>query len=132
MESLKRCNHFCQFRVVECSGTRVGSVCVLQNTFGAVSRVLIYPLQVPFSTGSVQSSALKDALEVLLKTITPGVRGSVCIIYFAYCNRSQPIRAVQVASLPPLGLLIYLWGGGGGSSSYIFCSSLEAPDSVFT
>ena len=96
----------------------MGSVCVLQNTFGAVSRV--------------QSSALKDALEVLLKTITPGVRGSVCIIYFAYCNRSQPIRAVQVASPPPLGLLIYLWGGGGGSSSYIFCSSLEAPDSVFT
>ena len=41
--------------------------------------------------------------------ITPGVRGSVCIIYFAYCNLSQPVRAVQVASPPPLGFL-YICG----------------------
>lgn len=133
MENLKRCNRFCQFGVLECCRDQVGSICVLQNPFGAVSHVLIYPLRVPFSPGSVQSSALKYALEVLLKMITPGVRGSVCMMYFAYCNRSQPIRAVQVTSPPPLGLLIYLWGGGGGSSSYIiFCSFLEAPDSVFT
>lgn len=59
------------------------------------------------------------------KTITPGVWGFVCIIYFAYCNQSQPVRAVQVASLHPFGFLIYLWGEGGYSTSY-FYSSLEA------
>lgn len=91
----------------------MGSICVLQNTFGAISHVLIYPLQVPFSTGSAQSSALKDALEVLLKTITPGVRGSVCMINFAYCNRSRPVRAAQVASPPPLGFYIFVgWSWG--------------------
>lgn len=65
----------------------------------------------------------KVCIEVLLKMITPGVRGSVCMMYFAYCNRPQPIRAVQVISPLLLGFL-YIYGVEVGSSSYIFfCSS---------
>lgn len=61
--------------------------------------------------------------------MTPGVWGSVCITYFAYCNWSQPIRTVQVASSPPSGFLTHLlsgWGVGAGFSTSYFCSFLEA------
>lgn len=36
----------------------------------------------------------KEYIEVCFKTITPGIEDSFCIIYFVYCNGSQPSRAV--------------------------------------
>lgn len=66
-ENLKRYNRVCQLRVLECYRDYSGIYMRAADTLGATSHVVTLPPSSRLSTVFIQSSAVKGALEVLLR-----------------------------------------------------------------